>query len=156
MPAKLLTDAEARQYLADNDTGRMATCNLEGQPYIVPLNYIFYKESIYFHCAHEGQKLDNLKANAQVCFEVSHTDKLYFADKACNCGTRYTSVLAFGTARIVTEEAEKVDVLNALTTQFAKGRPYPHIDGKMAATCSVVRIDIDRFSGKKNVDPGQV
>lgn len=156
MPAKLLTETEARQYLADNDTGRMATCSPDGQPYIVPLNYIFYKDSVYFHCAHEGMKLDNLKTNSRVCFEVSHTDKLYFADKPCNCGTRYTSVLVFGTACIVDDEAEKIDVLNTLTARFAKGRPYPHIDGKLAASCSVVRISIDRLSGKKNVDPGQV
>lgn len=156
MPAKQLTDTEARQYLADNDTGRLATCSPDGHPYIVPINYIFHKESIYFHCAHEGKKLDNLKATPQVCFEVSHTDKLYFADKPCNCGTRYTSVLAFGTANIVADEAEKIDVLNTLTARFAKGRPYSYIDGKLAACCSVVRIKISELSGKKNVDPDQV
>jgi nitroimidazol reductase NimA-like FMN-containing flavoprotein (pyridoxamine 5'-phosphate oxidase superfamily) len=153
MPQKMLTEADVYQYLADNHTGRLATCDAEGQPYIVPLNYIYFNNCIYFHCAHEGKKLDNIKANPKVCFEVSQTDKTYFGDKACQCSTRYTSVIAAGTAQIVSETEEKVAVLNTITMKFANGRPYSVIDATLAATCTVVRIEIETVSGKKNVDP---
>lgn len=156
MPACLLTDNEARQYIADNDTGHLATCGADGQPYVVPLNYIFLNESIYFHCAHEGKKLDNLKTNDKVCFEISHTDKIYLGNTPCKCGTRYTSVLVFGKACIIEDVTEKILVLNELTKKITKGRQYASIDQTMAGSCTVVGIKIDGISGKRNVDPAQV
>ena len=111
---------------------------------------------MYFHCAHEGKKLDNLNTNPKVCFEVSQTDKSVFGDKPCNCGTRYTSVLVFGRASIVQDAGEKVAVLTALTAKFAMGRPFLAINETMASSCTVVCIEISEIFGKKNVDPAQV
>lgn len=153
MPARRLTEAEAREYLAKNDTGYLATCGPDG-PYIVPLNYIFYNDSIYFHCAHEGKKLDNIRHNDKICFAVSHTEKIYQADTPCGCGTRYMSVLAYGTASLIEDEAEKIEVLNVFTAQLVQGKQYASIDSKMAASCAVMRIRLTEINGKRNVDPG--
>ncbi|MDT8900492.1 pyridoxamine 5'-phosphate oxidase family protein [Anaeroselena agilis] len=153
MPKKWLTESEAFGYLAARTEGRLATCDADGQPYITPLNYVFHRGNIYFHCAPQGHKLDNIAANNRVCFEVSQSDKLVFNEKACGCSTRYTSVVVFGKARIVNDTAEKIDALNTLTARFAAGRPFAAVDAAMVNGCVVVAVSVEKISGKKNVDP---
>ncbi len=154
MPKKWLSESEAFAYLAARTEGRLATCGADGQPYITPLNYVFHRGNIYFHCAPKGHKLDNIAADSRVCFEVSQSDNLVFSEKVCGCSTRYTSVLVFGKARIVNDADEKIDVLNTLTARFAAGRPFGAVDAAMAESCVVVAVSIDKISGKRNVDPG--
>ncbi len=153
MPKKWLSESEAFAYLAARTEGRLATCDAAGQPYITPLNYVFHRGNIYFHCAPKGHKLDNIAANDRVCFEVSQTDKAFFTEKACGCSTRYTSVVVFGRARLVTADEEKVDVLNTLTGRYAAGRPFTPADAAAAKGCVVVAISVDKISGKRNIDP---
>jgi len=153
MPKKWLDEDEAYAYLASRTEGRLATCDAGGQPYITPLNYIFHRGRIYFHSAASGRKLDNIRANDRVCFEVSQADKAVFAERPCGCSTRYTSVVVFGRARVVEEEEEKLAALNALTARFAAGRPYQAVEAAMAKTCCVVVVSVEKISGKRNVDP---
>lgn len=153
MPQKYLSQQQAIDYLQHGNTGRLATCSSEGQPYITPLHYVYQDEKLYFHCAHEGQKLMNIASNEKICFEVSHTEKNVFGAKACACATRYTSVLVFGTARIVSDAAEKVMALNRLTAHIAGDSSYAHVTEELAAACCVLVVDIVSISGKENVDP---
>jgi hypothetical protein len=148
-----LTENEARQFLATRTEGQLATCDAAGQPYITPLNYVCYRGKIYFHSKLSGRKLDNIAWNRRVCFAVSETAKNAFCgERPCACATRYTSVLASGTARIVADIAEKVKLLNVLVEKFAAGQPYTPVGEEGAATCAVVEISIDEISGKRNVD----
>ncbi len=152
MPQKLLTQEETLDFLARETVGHLATFDPSGYPYIVPLNYVYYQGKIYFHCALEGRKLDNLAANNRVCFEVSRVDKKVFAPLPCKCSTRYTSALVFGTAGIVTNLERKMEVLTALTATYAEGQPFPSIDAAASARVNLVEITIDSIHGKRNVD----
>lgn len=155
MPVKWLGESEAFAYLAAGTEGRLATVDADGQPYIVPLNYVFFRGGIYFHSASgRGRKLANIAADSRVCFEVSQTDKAVFAEKPCDSATRFTSVIVFGKARIVDDEAEKLAALTALTAKFAAGRSFRPIDAAMAKGCTVVAVSVDGITGKRNVDPG--
>jgi nitroimidazol reductase NimA-like FMN-containing flavoprotein (pyridoxamine 5'-phosphate oxidase superfamily) len=153
LPKKWLTEAEAIEYLAGKTEGRLATADLTGQPYITPLNYVYYAGKVYFHCAITGRKLENIAVNNKVCFEVSHTGKNVFAPKTCACATRYVSVLVFGTARRIDDLEEKTLILNILSEKFAAGRQYQPVMPAMSEACSVVEIVIDKISGKSNIDP---
>ena len=42
----------------------------EGKPYIVPMNFGYDGECLYFHCAREGRKIDVLRRSPEVCFEL--------------------------------------------------------------------------------------
>jgi len=152
VPKFWMTEQEAKQYLESNIVGRLATCDREGQPYITPVNYVYYEGKIYFHCANAGHKLDNLVANAKVCFETSQVDRLVMVEKPCGCSTRYTSVVIFGTARMVEDGEKKAAVLNALMRTHAQGQVYHPIDAEMTKSCSVVEITIEKITGKKNID----
>lgn len=152
MAQELLTREEALDFLAQETIGHLGTLDASGYPYITPLNYVYHQGKIYFHCANEGRKLDNLAANNRVCFEVSRVDKKVFAPLPCKCSTRYTSALVFGTAGIVEDTARKMEILEALTETYAAGRPFPPVEAASAARCTVVEITIDSLEGKRNVD----
>ena len=51
---------EMIRILASTNIGRLATVDPEEYPYITPLNFVFHEGCVYFHCAPEGEKLDNL------------------------------------------------------------------------------------------------
>ena len=152
MAQEVLTREETIDLLTQETIGHLATFDATGYPYIVPLNYVYYQGKIYFHCAPEGRKLDNLAANNRVCFEVSRIDRKVFAPLPCKCSTRYTSALVFGIAGMVEDTARKMEVLNALTETYAAGRSFPPVEPESAAHCTVVEITIDLIEGKRNVD----
>jgi hypothetical protein len=154
MPVLWMTESDARDFLAAQTEGRLATCDVAGQPYITPLNYFYRDGKIYFHSKLIGRKLDNIAENSRVCFEVSETVKLTVTyDRPCACSTRYTSVLAIGAARVISDKAEKTALLNLLVARYAAGMPFQPVEESHAADCAVVEIRIDELSGKRNVDP---
>lgn len=154
MPVRWIDDKDAFDFLAAQPEGRLATCDRAGQPFITPVNHLVHDGKIYFHSKLTGRKLENIAENNRVCFEVSEVAKLTVTyDRPCGCATRYTSVLAFGPARIVPDGAEKTALLNLLVSKHAGGKPFAPVDGSHAAECTVVEICIDEISGKMNVEP---
>lgn len=66
-----ITDSkEIERILGATTIGRIATDGADGYPYITPVNFVYHKGNIYFDSAPEGEKLDNLSRNPNVCFEV--------------------------------------------------------------------------------------
>jgi uncharacterized protein len=138
--------------------GRLATLGADGYPYITPVNYVYRKGSIYFHCALRGEKLDNIGRHEKVCFEVdlplAYLDTGY--DKsmpACDVGQYYQCVIIRGQAQIVEQQEEKVDALNAL---MASHESDPHFSAITADTpavklCAVVAVRIEFLSAKANL-----
>ena len=88
--------------------GRMATIGKDGYPYITPVNYVYLNDTIYFHCASAGEKLDNINRDPRVCFEVdiplAYLDLDYYGElpEACMVHQFYHSVIIRGKADIVT------------------------------------------------------
>ena len=153
MPIRWMSENDAREFLAAQTEGRLATCDAAGQPYITPLNYLYRDGKIYFHSKLTGRKLDNIVINNRICFEVSKVEKITVSnDRPCACSTRYTSVLAFGIAREIPDGKEKTALLNLLVERYAAGKPFQPVEESHAVECAVVEIRIDEISGKRNVD----
>jgi hypothetical protein len=149
-----MTEENAWEFLASQPEGRLATCGGSGVPYITPVNHLVHEGRIYFHCKLTGRKLDNIRENSRVCFESSRVEKIEVAPaRACGCSTRYTSVLAFGKARLIADEARKAALLNLLVRKFAAGKQFAPVLEEHAAACAVVEITIEEISGKMNIDP---
>ncbi|MHC1762097.1 MAG: pyridoxamine 5'-phosphate oxidase family protein [Negativicutes bacterium] len=70
-----LDEDEAMQYLATRFDGRLSTVSTSGEPYITPLHYVLCNGNLYFHCSTKGKKLQNIRTNNSVCFEVSETEQ---------------------------------------------------------------------------------
>jgi uncharacterized protein len=118
------------------------------EPYVVPVNFVRSGSSLFFHSAREGRKVAILRGHPRVCFEAEGERRVEVGEGPCDCTTRYESVIGWGTALFLEGAAEKVEALAALNRKFgAKEGPFPEA---MLARVAVIRIDIDRMTGKSN------
>ncbi len=136
---------ETRKILLSGEYGVLSTVSSDGQPYGVPVSYCYTGEAIYFHCAPEGHKLDNLKSNSKVSFcVVGRTQVL--PDKFA---TNYESAIVFGTALEVTGEEKHsglVELLKKYSPEYLeKGLRYIEGDAEKAR---VYKIRVESFTGK--------
>ena len=144
---KQMTPEAALEILKTAEVGVLATVGADGYPYALPLNYVYVNQenSLYFHCALTGHKLDNIRHNPKVSFCVYGDSEVLPA----KFSTRFESVVVFGTAEVVAG-AEKEAGLYALVRKYAAdhmaaGEKY--IRSASDKTC-VVRIRIAHISGK--------
>lgn len=140
--------------------GRMATIGKDGYPYIVPVNYVYFEGAIFFHCAKAGEKIDNLKRDPKVCFEVdiplAYLDLDYYGEipEACAVHQFYHCVVIRGRAEIVSDPDEKLRALNALVKSHERpGRKFVPITAEMkpVAICEVIAVRIDSITGKSDL-----
>ena len=141
-----LDDTEARTLLNHAEYGILSTADADHRPYGIPVNFAIMEKKIYFHCAPEGRKLDNIGANPKVSFCVVGRTELMPAKFA----TRYESVVVDGSARRVADPAEKRNALRALVAKYspehiAAGEAY--ID-KLIDKTAVIEISIIHLAGK--------
>ena len=127
----------------------------KGKPYVVPLSFGYTIEgstlTLYFHSAKEGRKIDVLKENNAVCFEMAHEGELALFEDPCNSGYYYQSVIGFGHAEFIEDTAEKCNAL-ALLMKHQTGRDYAFTE-KQADTVCVFKVVSTEFTGKRKNDP---
>ncbi len=118
------------------------------RPYVIPLNFAREGSMVWFHCAGEGLKLDCLRANSQVCLEVDQLHRIEMGQRACSDWTsRYESVVGFGRAEIVQDDAEKRQGLAALMRKYS-GRADWEFDAQVVSAVTVVRVRLGSLTGK--------
>ncbi len=146
---KEITDAgEIRAVLENAEIMRLAMRGDE-YPYIVPLNFVLLEGALYFHAAAKGYKLECLRKDPNVCFEVDESGGLkQEGDDPCKWGMRFESVIGFGRAVFVTDPDEKHTALNAIIRRYAGALPAMS-EAAVEAT-AVVRIDIAGMTGKRS------
>ena len=140
--------------------GRMATIGKDGYPYITPVNYVYLNDTIYFHCASTGEKLENINRDSRVCFEVdiplAYLDLDYYGElpEACMVHQFYHSVIMRGKAERVTSLEEKLRALNGLVKSHEPaGREFIPIasDTPAVKLCEVVAVRIESITGKSDL-----
>jgi len=138
--------------------GRMATIGADGYPYITPVNFVYHKGSVYFHCAPEGEKLDNIERNPKVCFQVdiplAYLDSGLSPDRAINkLHQFYHCVIIRGKAGVVPDGPLKVEALDALVASHEKGIAVQKVSEDMPAykACKVVEIVPETISAKSDL-----
>ena len=136
----------------DSVIRRSKVCRLglsdQGTPYIVPLCFGYDGQSLYFHCARQGRKLDILRQNDKVCFEFDIVEGIVEADRGCDWGICYQSVIGSGRACLVEDPIEKEQALSLIMAQYSK-RTFS-FPPEMVARTAVVKITIDGLTGKQS------
>ncbi len=120
---------------------------VNGEPYVVPVCFGYKDRSIYIHSACEGEKITLLGKNPRVCVEVDLTAGPIPDENPCAWEMRYKSVICWGTAIFLTGAWEKQKGLDCILNHYGAG-PTPFTEASLAKVC-VIRIDIDRMTGKK-------
>lgn len=129
---------------------RLGMIDEEGYPYIVPLNYVYEVDGdkivLYFHSALEGKKMDILKANDKVGFEIDCDHELVYMPEKQNCTYRYRSLMGRGRIAFIDDEDEKVSVLKTMMRQYhGKDLPFNLEAVKITA---VYKMEVESFTGK--------
>jgi nitroimidazol reductase NimA-like FMN-containing flavoprotein (pyridoxamine 5'-phosphate oxidase superfamily) len=119
-----------------------------GTPFVVPVFYAYDGASLFFHSAKAGTKIEMLKRNNLVCFEITADHGIIENDAACDFEASHRTVIGLGRARFVEDEAEKTAALTRIVARFSSRRfEFPAANLKATA---VVRIDIESVKGKKH------
>jgi hypothetical protein len=126
---------------------RLAMADDSG-PYIVPLCFGRRNNTLYFHSAHKGRKIDLLRNNPRVCFEIDTAARVLEGESACDWGMRYRSIIGFGTAVFIEEPQQKRRALDIIMAQYAEGG-FEFPDNKLAAT-AVFKVEIESMTGKQS------
>lgn len=127
---------------------RIAVCDGD-MPYVVPMNFGYRDGRVYLHAAQEGRKLDILRRNNNVCFEVDVDRELITADHSCGFDMRYRSVIACGKALMVEDEEEKKRGLDIIMEHYGEEGPHVYKE-KNLSLALVIRIDIEEMTCKAN------
>lgn len=115
----------------------------------MPVNYFYKDGHIYFHCAVEGHKIDNLANCPQVSFTVVNSENI----DGPHITTFYESAIAFGKASVIQNQEEKRRLLVDLTVALAPGSEESRRAAEKCADVSlervqVVDITVEHVSGK--------
>ncbi len=147
----LMPEEMIPEVLQSGSYGVMASISEEGQPLATPIYYVWYKGCVCVHCGKEGHKIDNLGHNNRVSFVV--VGKSISPEERCESAF-YQSVMVNGTAELVTDEAQKVDILTALCQKYFNESPEKsRMSSKSASMHTLVyKIIPDQITGKLRTD----
>lgn len=140
-----ISKAKAIQILNNAEYGFLGTVGENTFPYVTPLSFIYLNNSIYFHSAKVGHKLENIDFNNKVSFSVVGATKVL----ENMFSTSYESVVIFGDALEVFNEEKELILLELLNkyapTNLEKGKIYiAHMKNKT----TVIKINIQHLTAK--------
>ena len=117
-------------------------------PYIVPVCFGYKRNALYFHGALEGQKVELIKKNNNICFEIETDVEVVKAKKPCDWTMKYRSVIGVGRAHFLEGDEEKSHGLGVIVRHYTEGDftfPKETLD-----KITVVRVDIESITGRKS------
>jgi len=129
--------------------GVLACPGDEGDPYAVPLSYVYFNNRICFHSAKTGHKIDSITRDPRVSFAVVDKDTIVSKEYT----TYFRSVIAFGRARIA-EGDERLEAFRALVEKYSGDQPEDAKHREIAGCTQsiIVAVDVEHMSGKEAVE----
>ena len=125
----------------------------EGTVYIVPLNFGYSTSEggriFYFHGASEGKKMDLIRKNPDVGFELDTGHGLSLSETGCGCSFRFRSVIGRGKAALVENPEEKLAALRILMEQYGGKRDWT-FDENVVRHTAVWKLTVEEISCKQH------
>lgn len=116
---KQVTDPDIIQkILKDALVCRLAMIDKD-YPYIVPVSFGINKSELYVHSALQGKKIDLIKKNPKIGFEIESDVSIIAHEIACKWGFRYRSIVGTGIAELVTDDSEKRFGLSVIMNHYS-------------------------------------
>ena len=143
-----LTEADCAEILRTAASGVLAVSGDGGYPYAVPMNFVWDGDRIYFHCAVSGHKLDAIRSDSRVSFCVVGMDKTVPE----RFTSHYKSVIVFGRAEPVTDDAEKRSAVEKLAAKYSPDESAQSRSAEIDAFWDrliMLRLSIEHMSGKQ-------
>jgi len=140
---KQMSMVDTLSLLKRGQEGVLGTISENGYPYTVVVNYAYYNDKVYFHCAKNGHKLDNIIRNEKVSFSVYDNVKVLGNE----LNTLYQSVTLFGRAKIIDASTEILMELIKKYSELSIEKAQGMINKEINIT-AIVEIEIDHITGK--------
>ncbi len=146
------------QFLNSEHVGRIASVDENGFPQVIPMNFVFLNDAIYMHSHTKGEKLDNIRKNSKVGFEVDRELEFlpsYFEDPkdASLADTLYISVIIKGNGLIIEDRSEKTVALNALMQKYQPEGKYEPLTSQMQVVdeVAIIKVIPNSITGKYKI-----
>ena len=146
----LVTDPEQIRHILDSGKVLHLGLSVNDEPYVVPMNYGYNMEDgklvIFLHSAVKGKKLEMVRTNPRVCFNID-CDRMPFEGRVpCQYGMVYSSILGRGTAALVEDPEDKMEAMSILMkTQTGKDFTF---NERLVSIVTVIRIDVTEYTAK--------
>ncbi len=146
---KEIKDTEVIESIIKRATVCRIALSENNVPYIVPLSFGYKDNCLYFHSAPEGRKIDIIKQNNNVCFELDIDCELVKKpEDPCSWNMKYHSVIGFGKAFFVGELEEKREALNIIVGHYSDDSyEYPVNEVNKVA---IIKVEIESMTGKRS------
>ena len=161
-------------FLNSQPVGRICSIDIDGFPQVIPMNFVFAKtrhemkmnthstpfnsDAIYMHSHPFGEKIENIKRNSKVGFEVDQhicfLPSYYFhPTDASQADTLYISVVIKGNASIIDDAIEKAFALNMLMKKYQTEGIYESLNQSMRSVraVSVIKVVPQDIRGKYKI-----
>lgn len=119
-------------------------------PYIIPFNYGYRNDCIYFHSAKEGRKIELLRKNNKVSFEIEFMSEVIKHEQSCKWTSKYRSIMGTGTIEIITDFEEKKKGLDAIMQHY--GNLDNSYNEQHVNNILILKLSIISISGKQSGD----
>lgn len=147
---KEITDPEIiREILENTEICRLGLVDNE-EAYIVPVNYAYMEGAIFIHSAMNGRKMEILRKNNKVTFEVEGKATIVAGSKACDWTTRYRSVMGKGIITIETDPLMKKHGLDLIMKKYGWNNKEPEYDEALMSRVCMLHLRIQSTSGKQS------
>ncbi len=124
---------------------------VDSTPYVIPVNYGHEDNCLYIHCAKKGRKLDMIKQNNTICFEMDIDAEIKErGHSACNWSTTFRSVIGYGEAFFVEESEQKKKALDVIMRHYSGKTSFEYRKDTIENVV-IIKIVITHLSGKKSV-----
>jgi nitroimidazol reductase NimA-like FMN-containing flavoprotein (pyridoxamine 5'-phosphate oxidase superfamily) len=132
--------------------GRIATVNQKGFPVIKPVNFIYGDGNIYIHSSMKGEKIEDIKRERIVCFEIDEPIAYRAAGGlACKAGYYYRSIIIKGKARFVKGRHKKMEILERMMEKYQPEKGYGEFDEEVLTQTTIIEILVMEITGKENL-----
>jgi uncharacterized protein len=140
------------QLLKTCHVGRLGTNGRDGYPIVKPVNFAYHAGSIYFHTALEGEKIEDIRRDNRVCFEIDLPIAFVRAvNQPCEAEYLYRSVIIKGRASLVENQEERSGAFRSLMEKYQPEGGYgPYVTEKLGRT-GIVRIEVEEMTGKEDL-----
>jgi nitroimidazol reductase NimA-like FMN-containing flavoprotein (pyridoxamine 5'-phosphate oxidase superfamily) len=135
---KQLDENAARKLFKEQKYGHLGCILAGGEPYVVPVNYLYLDDEIYIHSL-PGNKIDALRLNGKICLQVEKIKDSY----------QWQSAIGFGEFQEIKKKQVVIRILHEFTEHFPRMTPVEGMitDEDVVSELVLFRIDIKKISG---------
>lgn len=146
-----LIKKDIQNLLASAQVGHLGMVNIQNNPYVIPIHFVYFNDAVYFHGLDKGEKIDNIKNHSEVCMEISEMEALILPENekdVCHVNTAYKSAIVYGNATLIDDFNEKREALTKIIEKYTPQLNSQNIlENRINATI-VIKLSIKNMTGK--------